>query len=328
MAVLGAACGAQTVKTTADSNTASNSQPASSQSATSQPAPPAPAKVGSTITLKGNDSGEQMDVTLLSVVSPAHAGPYETPEAGKQYVGVQIKLTNSGTTAYSDSPSNGAALLDASDVGYQADIGVVEPDIGSPKIAPGASQIGFLSFQVPKGTRLAKFQFTLDSGFGPDTGEWTINKISKHGKRATGSGAGGSTPTAKVGSTITLTGNDPGERMAVTVLKVVDPAHGGEFDSPGPGKRFVGVEIRLKNVGRANYSDSPSNGAVILDTGNVGYQATLGAVEPDIGSPKIPPGQSQVGFLTFEIPKTKKIAVLQFTLDSGFGPDTGEWSLR
>src|SRR5829696_2008734 len=42
---------------------------------------------------------------------------------------------------------------------------------------------------------------------------------------------------------------------------------------------------------------------------------------------KIAPGSKRAGCLTFEIPKTAKPAVFQFTLDSGFADVTGEWQL-
>ena len=51
----------------------------------------------------------------------------------------------------------------------------VGPGIGSSvKIAPGDKRVGYISFEVPDGTKLTQFQFTLDSGFGPDTGQWEL----------------------------------------------------------------------------------------------------------------------------------------------------------
>ena len=73
--------------------------------------------------------------------------------------------------------------------------------------------------------------------------------------------------TAKVGDTLELSGMDEGERMAVTVIKVVNPAKGkDEFTAPEPGMRFVGVQFRLRNTGTAVYDDSPDNGATVVDT--------------------------------------------------------------
>lgn len=139
---------------------------------------------------------------------------------------------------------------------------------------------------------------------------------------------GGSTKTAEVGDAITLAGNDDALQMKVTVLEVVDPAKKAQFSSAGKNERLVAVKIELENVGDAVYSDAPSNGATIIDAESQGYDAFFAdEVEPALGTPKIAPGDKRVGFLTFIIPKSVEISTLQFTLDSSFGPETGEWSL-
>jgi hypothetical protein len=50
--------------------------------------------------------------------------------------------------------------------------------------------------------------------------------------------------TAQVGDSITLTGNTEGQKIRVTVLGVIDPAIGGEFDQVTAGKRRVGTSDR------------------------------------------------------------------------------------
>jgi len=332
LGALAAGCGSQTVTTTADSTGAPGNGGASTPTpppASSQPTPPTPAvaNVGSTIVLKGDNDGEQITATLLAVVDPAHAGSFFRPDKGKRFVGVQMKLTNSGTAVYSDSPSNGAAIIDKGDHQWQADIGEIEPDLGSPKMAPGESRVGFMTFELPKGEKPAKFQLTLDSGFADQTGEWQIDKTAGHAVDVSTSSGGTPLPSAKVGDAITLQGYSSGEKMKVTVLKVVDPASGGQYMTPESGKRFVGIEIKLANVGTKNYSDSPSNGASVVDVKDHELQADIGEVEPDIGSPKIVPGDARVGFLTFQVPKGMHLRTFQFTLDSGFADQTGEWSL-
>jgi len=44
----------------------------------------------------------------------------------------------------------------------------------SAKISPDTKQTGCLAFEASTGKRPIRFQFTLNSGFGPATGEWTI----------------------------------------------------------------------------------------------------------------------------------------------------------
>lgn len=140
--------------------------------------PPEKATVGTTITLTGNSSGEQMGVTVTKVISDASpADSFNTAPAGDRLVAVQFRLTDSGSAPYSDSPSNGAAVVDASGQSYQSGLETVAgcqafADIEN--IAPGSSGLGCITFEVPTAAKIVAVQFTLDSGMGPDTGEWSV----------------------------------------------------------------------------------------------------------------------------------------------------------
>lgn len=137
---------------------------------------------------------------------------------------------------------------------------------------------------------------------------------------------------AKVGDTITLKGNDEGMKVAVTVVKVAQKAEGkDEFNQPEPGQRFAAVQIRLKNVGTIAYDDSPGNGAKVVDAQDQQYESYLGdvALGPSIGSDvKLAPGSTRKGYLVFSVPKKAKLTKFQFTLDSGFATQSGEWLLK
>jgi hypothetical protein len=188
-----AGCGSASVTTTPDGGVAvatvtvaatppPTSDPADDPSASvEQVAEPAPtpddvAKVGSTITLAGNDDALQMAATLLAVKDPAHAASeWMAPDAGNRYVAVRVSLRNTGSIAYDDSPSNGAVVVDSQDQSYDASMAdVIEPGLGSPKIAVGKRRVGWITFEVPKRAKLVTFQLTLDSGFAEQTGEWAL----------------------------------------------------------------------------------------------------------------------------------------------------------
>jgi hypothetical protein len=146
------------------------------------PASPTPTngKTGTTLTLTGNSAGEKENVTVVKVVDPATStDQYVQPDQGKHYVVVQVRLTNTGTAAYADSPTNGAHLIDTQGQQYNAEwIGataVGQSFSGQVKIAPSASALGAIIFAVPDGTKPAAFQFALDSGFGRQTGQWQLN---------------------------------------------------------------------------------------------------------------------------------------------------------
>jgi hypothetical protein len=149
---------------------------------------------------------------------------------------------------------------------------------------------------------------------------------------STPSAASSASSTARLGSTITLTGNNSGEKMAVTVTKIVSHAQpADQFSTPDPGKRFYAVQFRLANTGSAAYSDSPSNGAAVVDSAGQSYQATIGDVtgcESFPGTENIAAGDKGLGCVVFQVPDEAKITKVQFTLDSGFGPATGQWDVR
>jgi hypothetical protein len=137
---------------------------------------------------------------------------------------------------------------------------------------------------------------------------------------------------ARVGSTLTLNANEPGEQMAVTVTKIVSHAQpADEFSSPDPGKRFYAVQFRLADTGTTAYSDSPSNGAAVVDSAGQSYQSSIYNVagcESFPGTENIAAGDKGLGCVVFQVPDGAKITKVQFTLDSGFGPATGQWAVR
>jgi hypothetical protein len=142
-------------------------------------------------------------------------------------------------------------------------------------------------------------------------------------------GTSSATNLAHIGSTLDLTGNSSGEKMAVTPVKVINHAHGADmFSTPDHGKRFYAVKFKLKNIGSATYNDSPSNGAQVVDSSGQSYQSDLSNVrgcQSFPGSEIIASGDTGVGCIVFQVAKHAHIAKIQFALDSGFASDTGQW---
>ncbi|MGW3186005.1 DUF4352 domain-containing protein [Kitasatospora sp. NPDC001119] len=148
--------------------------------------------------------------------------------------------------------------------------------------------------------------------------------------------AGGGKPAdapkvAQVGDTIPLKGNDPADTADVTLVKVVDNAEAdNEYVHPADGKRFVAVQFRIKASGKKAYSDAPGNGAKVLDAQGQAFGTTVADTKagPSFQVPAtIAPGESALGFVTFEVPKDVKLDKAQFGLDSGFAPQTGQWKI-
>ena len=143
---------------------------------------------------------------------------------------------------------------------------------------------------------------------------------------------GGSAPkTAGVGAAITLTGDSSGEQMSVTVTKVITSARAAdEFNTAPAGDRLYAVQFRLHDTGSAAYSDAPSNGAVVIDSAGQSYDSSLDSAadcQSFSATENIAPGSSGLGCIVFEVPEKAKITAVQFTLDSGMGPDTGQWDV-
>lgn len=138
-------------------------------------------------------------------------------------------------------------------------------------------------------------------------------------------------PELRIGSTATLKGEQSGEEIEATVVAYHESIAGGEYNKPPEGMKYVGVTFRLKNVGTLQYSDSPSNGAVILtSSGQRGKTAILtegSCSEGFAESVKLAPGESQEGCLAFELPESIAAARFQWTPSNGYGEETADWSL-
>ncbi len=114
-------------------------------------------------------------VKVLDQAGPADS--FSAPSPGNKFFAAQFRLSNTGTVAYDDSPSNGAKVLDSQGQQFEATIddSAAGPSLPSAtKIAPGSSALGYINFEVPMTSKIAKVQFGLNSGFADQTGEWTV----------------------------------------------------------------------------------------------------------------------------------------------------------
>lgn len=169
-------------KPKAESQTAPASETAEAAETTPEAAEsqqPETARIGDTITLTGQDDGEQLDVTMKKWLDPAKsADEFATPESGKRWVAVQIQLTNTGTTAYSDSPSNCVQAADTDGQRFDTTFGDITagPQMTSDlKLPVDGKALGWVVIEVPKGSKVATLQFTMSSGFADETGQWEIS---------------------------------------------------------------------------------------------------------------------------------------------------------
>lgn len=148
-------------------------------------------------------------------------------------------------------------------------------------------------------------------------------------KPAGGDKAAGPTKAA-LGEEATLSGLD-GE-MKVRVTKVTDPLPNPETERPKAGRRFVGVQITLENIGKEAYRDAPLNGSqLVTDPAKAANPTILigGRCTSKLGTKlRMPAGTEKSLCLPFQVAKKAEISAFRFRLNSGFGPETGEWAVE
>lgn len=176
--LLVSACGPTTITSAADNPTAAEADAATAGEEKAEA--PKPAKIGSVITLSGSDADLKVQVKVHKVIANGTpANDFVKPESGKRLYGIQLTLKNAGKSTYSDSPGNGAAVIDSEGQEYTASLfGEIAgaQNISSTTIAPGDLRKGFVIFEVPSKAKIVKLQMSLDSGFADHHGEWSLAK--------------------------------------------------------------------------------------------------------------------------------------------------------
>lgn len=95
------------------------------------------------------------------------------------------------------------------------------------------------------------------------------------------------------GETISLAGNEPGERLDVTLTRVVDPADPAGQEPTG-NERLVATRFRLENTGTAVYQDSPRRPRTCWTPTGGGSPATTSPPPRGRTSPRPSPSTPEV----------------------------------
>jgi hypothetical protein len=118
--------------------------------------------------------------------------------------------------------------------------------------------------------------------------------------------------------------------IRVSVAGVVDPvARGGYYRGPRAGTRWVGVRLRIVNVGSTTYDDDPANDTRLVADDHVlqADSALLQTCDVFPVSVSLAPGESSEGCVIFEVPTGSSPRRLRFASDSYFGPELGTFIL-
>jgi len=177
LAVTGCSAGEETVTTTPNAGTSKAAEKTAEEKTEDVPAKKT-AAVGDTLTLKGIEDGEELDVTLKKWLPTAEgASEFDTPQNGKRWAAAQFELVNTGSKVYSDSPQNGAKAADSQGQRFDSWFGEIKAgpgmssDVSLPK---GEKALGWIVFEVPKDSKIVSVQFAMNSGFSNQTGQWTV----------------------------------------------------------------------------------------------------------------------------------------------------------
>lgn len=102
------------------------------------------------------------------------------------------------------------------------------------------------------------------------------------------------------------------------------------FDRPSPGHVYLAIKLKLRNLSRKTYDDSPTNRAVLESTTHHQFDPTFGGPNPSLqGDVRIVSRDWVVGWITFEVPRRVRPRLFELTLDSGFADNaTGIWHFR
>lgn len=131
-----------------------------------------------------------------------------------------------------------------------------------------------------------------------------------------------------VGTVYTVT-DQSGDKMTVTLTKVIDPAQGADqFTTPGNGNRFVGAVFTITGIS-GTFSDNANNDATLIGSNGQTYTADFDSIAGytnfNNGDYNVNAGENSVGAVTFQVPLTVKVTKIEWSANGGFGGAPAEW---
>jgi hypothetical protein len=250
---------------------------------------------------------------------------YQAP-AGKEYDFVEATVQNNSSDEIDLSSTlffNPATLRDKDNFQYASVKSVRSPELGAAgnKLKKGDKARGWLTFLVPAQTKGLVLEFTPGSAnplfpganllrLGLDADAPTSLTFNPSATPASASGDVGEAVGA--GSFI----------MTVTKVEVSDEIDmGGAFGKvkAESGKQFVALEIVFESLSDSDVNVN-RNGASLKDSDGFRYQAGGRTRQPEMGFvTNLAKGTKMRGWITFEIPKTAKGLVFDYSPIAGSG---------
>lgn len=280
-----AGCGSSAVSTTpasAPSTSANPANGATSSQATSSSSQKA--AVGSTIDLSDSTNGDNIAVTVVKVVDPdGSTNEFETPTAGGRFESIQFRIVNTGTGSYQDDPLVEISAKDASGQTMQEAIvtattaGAQMPS--SVTLTPGDTALGFVTFDVPSGDKIAQAQYSLDLGIAATTGQWQIGSSQTQSSANPPQSSGPSAPSSPAAA-----GSPPATSTGSSAQQVVEDY----FAAINAGNYALAWSLGGMNIENGSYSsfvqgfaDTSSDTVTVVSVNGDTVSVTLDAAQTD-----------------------------------------------
>jgi hypothetical protein len=128
-----------------------------------------------------DDLEDQVRMTVVDVVDPATPeDEFSAPAAGNRLVSVQFCVENTGDGFFEDFLLD-TQIIDEDGQRFDtlylySDAGPHFPDVI--RVSPHEAALGFITYEIPKGSELDKVSYLMPLGFGggDDQGEWDISE--------------------------------------------------------------------------------------------------------------------------------------------------------
>lgn len=119
---------------------------------------------------------------------------------------------------------------------------------------------------------------------------------------------------ANIGDPVVIEGED-GNEVRVTAQRLEEELQAGEYDDPGPNRRYVGLHLKIKNVGRGDFSDYPTP-KLRLDNGRA-VESTIiteGECSDDDASVDLAPGDQVTMCVPFAVSYDRRVDGVQLKI--------------
>jgi Domain of unknown function (DUF4352) len=135
-------------------------------------------QLGSTLSVS-DTSGTQLGVTLKKLIDPASgANSYSKPASGTHFVGVQLRIQNKASSTYQNNANNETTITLSNGKTLHADYNPIAGcgnfDYGQVSLKSGAAGTGCVTFQVPKGEKVAQVGYG-NTVFPGKIAEWQVS---------------------------------------------------------------------------------------------------------------------------------------------------------